>query len=239
MTAIARVGALPSIAALALILLAPVPLFPQAAADAVAARAAEGAAAFESGQFAKAAEIYAKLVADRPGDAGLHMNLGMARYMAGTPNVHYLRGLSLLRDDADEAVAEFTRELQVSPDHAPAMVQIAQEYLKRGDLERVRDWAARAVAKAPRSFLAQRVLGQARLQGGDVPGAIRALERAVALEPSSPSARFTLARAYQRAGRKADAERERRAFTRLEREQRTERGGANAVGDPEDEASPQ
>jgi len=44
------------------------------------------------------------------------------------------------------------------------------------------------------------------------------------------------ARAYQRAKRTADAERERAEFTRLERELRTQRGGANAVGDPE--ASP-
>ena len=53
--------------------------------DALAARAAEAAAAMESGRFDAAATIYGELVAGRPDDAGLLMNLGMARYMAGHP----------------------------------------------------------------------------------------------------------------------------------------------------------
>ena len=48
--------------------------------------------------------------------------------------------------------------------------------------------------------------------------------------------RFHLARAYRRAGRTADAQRESTEFQRLERLQQIQRGGANAVGgDPEDD----
>jgi hypothetical protein len=42
--------------------------------------------------------------------------------------------------------------------------------------------------------------------------------------------RFTLAKAYQRAGRTTEAEKERAEFTRLDRLVRTQRSGVQAVG---------
>jgi tetratricopeptide (TPR) repeat protein len=150
------------------------------------------------------------------------------------PNVHYAYGVLLLGDDPDAALRQFHEELRTSPDHAPARLQIAQELVRRGDPAAAQRWAEEAVQLAPRSFVAHRVLGQVQLATGDLAGAIASLETAVRLEPASPSARFNLARAYQRAGREADAARERAAFSRLERLQRAQRGGANAVGDPAD-----
>src|SRR5919202_1058495 len=73
--------------------------------DAIAARAAEGAAAMDAGRFEQAAQIYDELVAARPGDAGLLMNLGMARYMAGHPA---------------EAVAPLEKAVRLKPALAPA-----------------------------------------------------------------------------------------------------------------------
>jgi tetratricopeptide (TPR) repeat protein len=153
----------------------------------------------------------------------------VARYPR-TPNVHYLYGVFLLRDRPDQALEAFDEELRVSPNHARAMIQIAQEVLKRGDLEAALRWAVRAVQIAPRNYVGRRTLGQIKLERNDVPGAIAELEAAVKLEPDSPSVHYTLARAYQRAGRAADARRERAAFSRLERLQQEQRGGANAVG---------
>ena len=153
----------------------------------------------------------------------------VARYPR-TPNVHYLYGVFLLRDRPDEALDAFNEELRVSPNHARAMIQIAQEVLKRGDLEAALRWAIQAVQIAPRNYVGRRTLGQIKLERNDVPGAIAELEAAVKLEPDSPSVHYTLARAYQRAGRAADARRERAAFSRLERLQQEQRGGANAVG---------
>ena len=49
----------------------------------------------------------------------------------------------------------------------------------------------------------------------DIAGAARELEEAVKLAPASPEARFSLASAYSRLGRKADAEREHAEFKRL------------------------
>ena len=149
-----------------------------------------------------------------------------------TPNVHYLYGVYLLRDRPGQAVEEFTQELRVSPNDARAMLQLAQEALKRGELEAALRWATQSVRLAPRSFVGRRVFGQIKLDLNDIAGAITELETAAKLEPDSPSVRYTLARAYQRAGRAADAKRERTEFLRLERLQQEQRGGANAVGGP-------
>jgi tetratricopeptide (TPR) repeat protein len=153
----------------------------------------------------------------------------VARYPT-TPNVHYLYGVYLLRDRPEQALDEFNAELRVSPSHARAMLQIAQEVLKRGEVEAALRWATRAVQIAPRNFVGRRTLGQIKLERNDVAGAIVELETAAKLEPDSPSVHYALARAYQRAGRGADARRERAEFSRLERLQQEQRGGANAVG---------
>ena len=156
----------------------------------------------------------------------------VARY-PDRPNVHYVYGLYLIRDRPDQGLDEFKLELGRSPNHVPSRVQIAQELLRRGDLEGATPFATQAVQLGPRNFVARRVLGQVKLQAGDVPGAVAELETAAKLEPDSPSVHFNLAKAYQRAGRAADAKREREAFTRLEKVQQVQRGGANAVGEEE------
>src|SRR3982751_6405980 len=136
----------------------------------------------------------------------------LVRAYGGTPNVHYLYGLFLLRDRSGKALDQFHEELRISPNHAPAMIQIAQELLKQGQVDTAARWATGAVRLAPRNFLARRVLGQIRLEAGDTAGAISELETALKLESDSPSVHYTLARAYQRAGRTAEAERERATF---------------------------
>jgi tetratricopeptide (TPR) repeat protein len=157
----------------------------------------------------------------------------LAEQYPDAPNVHYAYGLFLTAEHPDEALEQFRQELHISPDHAMARVQIAQEQLKRGEREAALPLATEAARLAPDNFVARRLLGQLRLETGDVQGAIAELESAKQLQPDSPSVRFQLARAYQRAKRTADAERERAEFTRLERELRVQRGGSNAVGDLE------
>ena len=51
------------------------------------------------------------------------------------------------------------------------------------------------------------------------------------MAPESPGLHFTLARAYQRAGRLEDAARERAEFTRLDRLARTQKSGAQSWGE--------
>lgn len=155
---------------------------------------------------------------------------GLALRYPETPNVHYAYGVFLLLEQPDKAIDEFKRELELQPGHPASLMQIAFEYLKRGDAQTALPWAKQAVAAAPREFPAHKALGQALLDTGDVTGAIAELETGLKLAPQSPSLHFTLARAYQKAGRIEDANREREEFTRLDRIARETRSGAQSVG---------
>lgn len=147
-----------------------------------------------------------------------------------SPNTHYAYGTFLLQSDPEKAIEELKKELKISPGHLPAMLQIAFEYLKQSDWEAARPWAEEAVKIAPDHFASHRAMGQVLLETGDVEGAIKHLERGVKMAPDSPSMRFMLARAYQRAGRTEDAARERLEFRRLERLVRGGRHGSQAIG---------
>jgi tetratricopeptide (TPR) repeat protein len=147
-----------------------------------------------------------------------------------TPNVHYAYGVFLLLEQPDKAIEEFKRELEIQPGHGWSLMQIAFEYLKRSDGESALPWAKQAVEAEPDAFPARKALGQALLETGDFEGAIRELEAGIKMAPESPGLYFTIARAYQRAGRLDDAERAREEFIRLDRLTRTQKTGPQSVG---------
>ena len=153
----------------------------------------------------------------------------VSRY-SDAPNVHYANAVFLLGEQPDRAIDELKRELEIQPEHPWSLMQIAYEYLKRGEGATALPWAKQAVAVAPNAFPARKALGQALLENGDLEGAIGELLTGLKLAPQSPGLHFQLARAYQRAGRLEDATRERNEFTRLDRLARTQRTGAQSVG---------
>jgi tetratricopeptide (TPR) repeat protein len=161
--------------------------------------------------------------------AGMAFESLASRYPE-TPNVHYAYGVFLLQEQPDKAIEEFKRELELQPAHPTSLMQIAFEYLKRGDGQSALPWAQQAAAAAPNAFPAHKALGQALLETGDVDGAVKELLTGLKLAPDSPGLHFTLARAYQRAGRLEEANRERDEFTKLDRLARTQRTGAQSVG---------
>ena len=139
------------------------------------------------------------------------------------PNVHYSFGVFLITQDADAALKEFQRTLELSPSHQPAMVQMAFEYLKRDEYEKALPLAERAVQLAPKMYPARNVLGRVLLELGQAERAVKELEEGVRLAPSSPEMHFALARAYTRVGRKEDAQREREIFKKLQDEYERQR----------------
>ena len=61
-------------------------------------------------------------MAARPSDqARAAFDTLLAQY-PNDPNVHYGFGVFMLSQDADVAMKEFKRELEISPNHFPAMV---------------------------------------------------------------------------------------------------------------------
>jgi tetratricopeptide (TPR) repeat protein len=147
-----------------------------------------------------------------------------------TPHARYTRGVFLLTEDADRALDDFRRELEISPSHVPARLQIAFEFIKRGEPTRARAPAEEAARLAPGHFATRLALGQVLLELNDLDGALPELEKAAGLAPGSPQTHFMLARAYARVGRSADAERERAEFTRLDQLVKAMRKGLPAVG---------
>jgi predicted Zn-dependent protease len=110
------------------------------------------------------------------------------------------------------------------------MLQIAFEYIKRGEFASGLPYAEKAVQIAPSLFPGRNALGRILLETGEVARAVKELEIGVKLAPDSPEMHFALARAYARAGRKEDAARERAIFTRLDQAMRTQREGPQSVG---------
>src|SRR6266700_1730920 len=142
--------------------------------------------------------------------------LELLRKYPSTPQIHYLSGTMLLASDSDKALEEWNAELAISPDHPQALVSIAAEYLKRGEYQTALPYAEKAVEVNPKDFAAHAILGQILAEGNlDVPRGTHELETAFRLAPWQPQVHFALGTAYAKAGRKADAAKEREEFLRL------------------------
>ncbi len=147
----------------------------------------------------------------------------MVERFPDTPNVHYAFGAFLITEEPEPALEQFREELRVSPEHVAARLQIAREYLKRGDHAAALPFAREAAQKAPGSSVSRSTHGRALLAEGDAAGAVAELEAAVRLDPNDAQTHFALAKAYTGVGRKDDAARARAAFLKLTEQQ--EAGG--------------
>ena len=134
------------------------------------------------------------------------------------PWLHYAQGVFLLRTDSERGLEALHRELQINPGNVMACLSIAFEHLQLRQYVEARTVAERAVELSPTLFATHHALGQALTELGEVDRAIVELQTAVRLAPESAQGHFALARAYARAGREADAARERAEFTRLDKE---------------------
>lgn len=132
-------------------------------------------------------------------------------------NVRYLMGYLCLIDNEEESVEWFRKEIAISPGHIQARLQIAYEYLKRGEADKGLPYAREAVQLAPADFMAHNIVGRLLLDLGKVDKAIGALEAALKLMRASPETHYSLASAYSRAGRKEEAAKHRELFAELDK----------------------
>jgi predicted Zn-dependent protease len=148
----------------------------------IADRAVEGAAAMRESRFAEAATIYEELVRQRPSNAGLLMNLGMARYMSG---------------DAASAVEPLQKAAKLSPDLAPAALFLGSALFDLGRPREAIPPLERAVKALPDNPDARDMLGRACLSVSrfvDAAAQYRVLTR---LQPANPRAWLGLVHSYQ------------------------------------------
>jgi predicted Zn-dependent protease len=146
-----------------------------------------------------------------------HAFEALVRAYSAEPNVHYAYASFLLPEQPDNGIRELERELELSPEHVPALVSLAFEYLKRKDATAALPYARRAAAAAPNNFAARSALGRVLIEAGEFPAGATELEAAARLAPDSPQVRFALAGTYRRLGRAQEAEREQREFLRLKK----------------------
>lgn len=132
------------------------------------------------------------------------------------PGVQYACGRYLLTQRNDEgAIAAFKKEIENSPNHALARLQIAYVHMRNKEAEAGLKFAQEAVELHTRLALGHYILGRILFELGENAKALESLETARRLSPNEPRIHFTLARAYARAGRKAEADQARETFARL------------------------
>ena len=139
-----------------------------------------------------------------------------------TPGVHYMDGVFLIDRDAAAAAEQFRAELQFSPNHVLARVQLSLLLIQQADFNASVTLAREAVKLEPGSALCQVTLGRALLAKGNTAEAITMLEKGAQLAPDAARTHFYLQQAYQRAGRTADAQKEKLVFNKLRAEQEPE-----------------
>jgi tetratricopeptide (TPR) repeat protein len=131
------------------------------------------------------------------------------------PDIHFRYGAFLMRQEPEHGLTEITKAIELDPDHIPALVGLASIYLGNGDPKSAAEYALRACKASPDDFATHVVYGRALLESDDYVDAAVELATAVRLAPESADAHFSLASAYSRLGRKADAQHEQEEFKRL------------------------
>ncbi len=124
-------------------------------------------------------------------------------------------GVFSLKEHPPLAADEFRREIEISPSHDAARIQLALEFLRTAEYEEGLKFAREAVALAPENFVAHIAYGRLWLALGKTDRALQELRTAVKLAPGSPDAHFALSQALSEAGRNREAARERAEFERL------------------------
>lgn len=152
------------------------------------------------------------------------------------PEVHAFRAMLYeFEKKPAEAEREYREELKISPNHIPTLIALVSIDLQRGDAAEGIAFARKAISIEPGNAAAHHLLGRMLFADGDLAGAVRELEVAKRLAPSSPSIRFHLAMTYGKMGRIREAKTESDAYRALRhKEERKLSGGAPTPATEED-----
>ncbi|HXJ88698.1 MAG TPA: tetratricopeptide repeat protein [Candidatus Binatia bacterium] len=126
------------------------------------------------------------------------------------PEVHFFRGtlFNFEKKNSAEAEREFRKELGISPDHVPAMLELAAIDLGDDNLEEASTLAKRAIQVDPQNAEAHHIMGRVWLAKDQPEPAAAELETAKRLAPTSSNVRSHLAIAYGKLGRVQEAKAE-------------------------------
>lgn len=178
----------------------------------------------DTGSAAKAVEIYQRLVARWPKDAGLYHDLAVAAVAAALPaeaaraeqaslalqpsNAAASNGLGLLLIEsgkAAEAISAFERAVQDDPSNASYWTNLGNARRDTGDAARAEQAYRTALDREPRSPDAANGIGVLLVQQHRAADAIRWFDQALAGSPRFIEARLNLGIAYQEIGNRDKA----------------------------------
>lgn len=156
------------------------------------------------GDFPKAVDQYRTALAIDPNLAGAHRALGVALLQTAT-------------DEATrrEAQRHFEQELALNPNDAVSEYQLGEIFWLNNKSGEALQRFSRAVELNPRFTQALIALGKTWTAQDRPDRAVPFLRRAVAIEPENEVAHYRLAQAYQKLGRKQEADEELEQFRKL------------------------
>lgn len=135
-----------------------------------------------SGRYAEAAEQWAALLRELPGNAGLLRNLGIAEQLAG---------------DNRRAIEHLEAALAKQPDHAPALMLLGAAYLQTAQPEKAIAPLEKALRIDPSLTDALKMLAQAAGAVGRHQQAAEHFAHWAKDDPSNPTAWYGLGRSYE------------------------------------------
>jgi tetratricopeptide (TPR) repeat protein len=175
----------------------------------------------------------AALLAESKYDQAFSRFPQLLRMNPGTPYLHYAFGSALASASRyEEAEEQLVEETKITPSSALPFLRRSTIALQLRHPENAGQLAQRAVQLAPESAEGHYLLGRSWLDQGKTADSIKELETAQGLAPNSPEVRFSLARAYAKAGQPDAAEQARAAFERLNAmvQKQKSRSGSQAYG---------
>ena len=168
-----------------------------------AIEAARAAAAAEA-ERQKLVEEARSLASDNPAEAVSRYRKIVDRHPERSELWKTIADLELGRGAAPEAAAAYRAFLKVHPDRADALQNLAILELRAGKTEEARACLEAAIKSAPSADLYYN-LGNLHLKAQGFEAAATAYGRALEYEPRHAEARFNLALALERSGRRAEA----------------------------------
>lgn len=122
------------------------------------------------------------------------------------PNVHFALGYLLwTQSHTEEAAQEFQAELDNVPEHALAMLYLADAEIQMNQFERARPLLKKVVKISPANAMGHLDLGIVDEEIGQRESALREFKQTVVLKPDDVKAHWRLARLYRSMGRMAEA----------------------------------
>lgn len=103
-------------------------------------------------------------------------------------------------NEHDKALQGCKRILQDQPNQLSAILMMADTYLKTRDYKKAAFQAEKALKISSKNNIANRILGSAQIELGDIDTAIQYLEKSIQLNPKDGSAQNNLGTAYMRSG---------------------------------------